>query len=41
MEQLQAGVAQKEVDATAGGGMLTVEANGRQEIPSIKRRKDG
>ncbi len=36
MEQLQAEVAKKNVQATAGGGMVTVEANGRQEILSIK-----
>jgi nucleoid-associated protein EbfC len=36
MEQLQAEVANKRVDATAGGGMVTVEANGRQEILSVK-----
>jgi len=36
MEQLQAEVAKKKVEATAGGGMVTVEANGRQEILSIK-----
>ncbi len=36
MEQLQAEVAKKKVEATAGGGMVTVEANGRQEIISIK-----
>jgi DNA-binding YbaB/EbfC family protein len=36
MEQLQSEVALKKVEATAGGGMVTVEANGRQEILSIK-----
>ena len=36
MEQLQAAVAAKKVEATAGGGMVTVEANGKQEILSIK-----
>jgi nucleoid-associated protein EbfC len=36
MEQLQAEVANKKVEATAGGGMVTVEANGRQEILSVK-----
>jgi DNA-binding YbaB/EbfC family protein len=36
MEALQAEVAKKKVDATAGGGMVTVEANGKQEILSIK-----
>ena len=36
MEALQAEVAKKKVQATAGGGMVTVEANGKQEILSIK-----
>ena len=36
MEKIQSEVAQKKVDATAGGGMVTVEANGKQEIVSIK-----
>ncbi|HET7875907.1 MAG TPA: YbaB/EbfC family nucleoid-associated protein [Methylomirabilota bacterium] len=36
MAQLQAEVAKKVVSATAGGGMVTVEANGKQEILSIK-----
>lgn len=36
MEAMQAEVAKKKVDATAGGGMVTVEANGKQEILSIK-----
>ncbi len=36
MEALQAEVAKKKVDASAGGGMVTVEANGKQEILSIK-----
>jgi len=36
MAELQAEVAKKKVEATAGGGMVTVEANGRQEILSIK-----
>lgn len=29
-------VAKRKVDATAGGGMVTVEANGKQELLSIK-----
>jgi DNA-binding YbaB/EbfC family protein len=29
-------VAARKVDATAGGGMVTVEANGKQELLSIK-----
>jgi len=36
MEKIQAEVAQKKVEATAGGGMVTVEANGKQEVVSIK-----
>ena len=36
MEVLQAEAAKKKVQATAGGGMVTVEANGKQEIISIK-----
>ena len=36
METLQAEVAKRKVDATSGGGMVTVEANGKQEILSIK-----
>ncbi len=36
MEHLQAEVAKKTVEATAGGGMVTVVANGKQEILSIK-----
>ena len=33
---LQEEVGKKKVEATAGGGMVTVEANGKQEIVSIK-----
>jgi DNA-binding YbaB/EbfC family protein len=36
MEALQAEVGKKKVQATAGGGMVTVEANGKQEILSIR-----
>jgi DNA-binding YbaB/EbfC family protein len=36
MEKIQAEAAQKKVDATAGGGMVMVEANGKQELVSIK-----
>ena len=36
MQVLQEQVAEKKVQATAGGGMVTVEANGRQELVSIK-----
>lgn len=35
MERMQAEVAEKKVEATAGGGMVTVTANGKQEIVSI------
>ena len=40
MEALQAEVAKKKVEATAGGGMITVEANGKQELTSIKIERD-
>jgi len=36
MEAIQAEAAKRKVDATAGGGMVTVEANGKQELVSIK-----
>ena len=36
MEAIQAEAATKRVEATAGGGMVTVGANGKQEIVSIK-----
>ena len=36
MEAIQAEAATKKVQATAGGGMVTVEANGKQELVSIK-----
>ena len=36
MAVLQEEVGKKKVDATAGGGMVTVEANGKQELLSIK-----
>ena len=36
MAALQEEVGKKKVDATAGGGMVTVEANGKQELVSIK-----
>ncbi len=36
MEKLQEEVGAKKVEATAGGGMVTVEANGKQELVSIK-----
>ncbi|HXG05311.1 MAG TPA: YbaB/EbfC family nucleoid-associated protein [Candidatus Binatia bacterium] len=36
MAELQEQIAQKKVQATAGGGMVTVEANGKQELLAIK-----
>ena len=36
MAALQEEVGKRTVEATAGGGMVTVVANGRQEIVSIK-----
>lgn len=36
MAEMQEQVAQKKVEATAGGGMVTVQANGRQEIIALK-----
>ena len=36
MLAMQEEVAKRKVEATAGGGMVTVEANGKQEILSIK-----
>ncbi|MCL6644619.1 MAG: YbaB/EbfC family nucleoid-associated protein [Dehalococcoidia bacterium] len=36
MAKLQEQIAQKKVQATAGGGMVTVEANGKQELLAIK-----
>jgi nucleoid-associated protein EbfC len=35
-QKMQEEIAQIKVDATAGGGMVTVEVNGKQEILSIK-----
>ena len=35
MEQIQASLEQAEVEATAGGGMVKVVANGKHEIRSI------
>ncbi len=34
--ELQEGLGEKTVEATVGGGMVTVIANGKQEIVSIK-----
>ena len=36
MAELQEQVGQKKVEATAGGGMVTVQVNGKQEILAIK-----
>ena len=36
MMAMQEEVGRKKVEATAGGGMVTVEANGKQELLSIK-----
>jgi DNA-binding YbaB/EbfC family protein len=36
MLAMQEEIAKRKVDATAGGGMVTVEVNGKQEILSIK-----
>ena len=36
MARMQEEVGKREVEATAGGGMVTVKANGKQELLSIK-----
>ncbi|MGF7186497.1 hypothetical protein GGQ84_002609 [Desulfitispora alkaliphila] len=36
MEKMQAELAEKEVEASAGGGVVTAVANGKQEVVSIK-----
>src|SRR4029079_8854128 len=36
MMAMQEEVAKRKVEATAGGGMVTVEANGKQEITAVK-----
>ena len=36
MARMQEEVGKREVEATAGGGMVTVRANGKQELLSIK-----
>jgi len=36
LEAMREEIAKKKVEASAGGGMVTVEANGNQEIVSIK-----
>jgi len=40
MEQLQTELAARQVEGTAGGGMVKVVANGKQEIISIKIEKE-
>lgn len=40
LQQVQAEVATKTAEGTAGGGMVTVVANGKQEIVSIKINKE-
>jgi len=36
MAALQEEVGKKKVEATAGGGMVTVEVNGKQELTAVK-----
>jgi DNA-binding YbaB/EbfC family protein len=36
MARMQDEIGKREVEATAGGGMVTVKANGKQELLSIK-----
>ncbi len=36
MEKVQAEIEEKTVEATAGGGMVTVKVNGKKEIISLK-----
>lgn len=36
MEKVQAEIEEKTVEASAGGGMVTVTANGKKEILSLK-----
>jgi nucleoid-associated protein EbfC len=36
MAAMQEEVGKKKVEATAGGGMVTVEANGKQELTTVK-----
>lgn len=40
MQKMQAEMAEKTVEATAGGGVVTVVANGKQEVLSIKINKE-
>lgn len=36
MERMQQELAEREVDASAGGGMVTAVANGRQQLVSLR-----
>ena len=36
MEEVQAQVEQKEVEATAGGGAVTIKMNGKKEVTAVK-----
>jgi hypothetical protein len=40
MQQAQAGLAEKEVEVTAGGGKISVRANGAGDVLAIKISKD-
>lgn len=40
LARLQEEMAEKTVEASAGGGMVTVTANGRQEILSVRIEKE-
>lgn len=40
LQKVQAEMAEKSAEGTAGGGMVTVVANGKQEILSIKINKE-
>ena len=40
MERIQSEIEEKTVEATAGGGMIEVKANGTKEILSIKIKPD-
>lgn len=40
MQELQEGLATKTAEATAGGGMVTVVVNGKQELVSLKIEKE-
>ena len=41
MAAMQEEVGKRKVDATAGGGMVTVEANGKQELTAVKIDPEG